>query len=113
MPARVAAAPCRTTGKTARIADRHYKEATMCGCMLMHAAMNHEGHEHVSQPGSASVAASSAPDSRCAHCGFPLQAGYAFCPNCGMSLAAAKCSACGQKVDLSWKNCAYCGTALK
>jgi len=84
----------------------------MCGCMLMHATMNHEGHQPVSQPGSAPVAAAPASNTKCAHCGFPLQQGYAFCPSCGMSLRTAKCSACGQKVDPNWSACAYCGSPL-
>ena len=85
----------------------------MCGCMLMHATMNHEGHQLAPQSGSAPVVTAPAALGRqCAHCGFPLQAGFAFCPNCGMSLYPSKCSACGQKVDPSWKTCAYCGSPL-
>lgn len=81
----------------------------MCGCMLMHATMNYDRHQHTApQAGSAS----STPDYKCAHCGFPLQAGYSFCPSCGMNLRSAKCSACGQKVDPSWATCAYCGSPL-
>lgn len=89
----------------------------MCGCMLMHTVMNHDGHQTAPQAGN--VPASSAPHAvvsateyKCTHCGFPLQAGYAFCPSCGMSLRLAKCSACGQKVDPAWANCAYCGSPL-
>ena len=88
----------------------------MCGCMLMHATMNHEEQHHpVSQPTSAPTAnALSAPGVRqCPHCDFPLQRGFAFCPNCGMSLRTTECSACGQKVDPSWKTCAYCGSPLR
>ena len=85
----------------------------MCGCMLMHAAMNHEEHQHAPQSGTVPVTAVLAASERqCAHCGFPLQQGYAFCPSCGMSLQAADCSACGQKVDPTWKTCAYCGSPL-
>ncbi|GAB4505096.1 MAG: hypothetical protein Fur0043_20910 [Anaerolineales bacterium] len=85
----------------------------MCGCMLMHAAMNHEGHQHAApQSGGASApAAVSAPVRTCAHCGFPLQEDFAFCPHCGMSLQA-KCPACGQKVKAEWHACAYCGYPL-
>jgi predicted amidophosphoribosyltransferase len=83
----------------------------MCGCMAMHAAMNHDGHQHVPQSGNAAAAAAPA-DFKCAHCDFPLRTGYAFCPNCGMSLQKANCSACGQKVESSWKSCAYCGSPL-
>jgi RNA polymerase subunit RPABC4/transcription elongation factor Spt4 len=85
----------------------------MCGCMLMHATMNHNGHQPASQTGIAPVATvPAAADRQCAHCGFQLEPGYAFCPHCGMSLRAAECSACGQKVDSSWKTCAYCGSPL-
>ena len=86
----------------------------MCGCMLMHAAMDHEGHQTSIQPASAPQAnvmpATSGP--RCVHCGFPLGQGFAFCPSCGMSLKTAECSACGQKVDPNWSACAYCGSPL-
>ena len=87
----------------------------MCGCMLMHAMMDHEGHQHsqeaVNAPDSnqMSVAASGA---KCSHCGFPLGQGFAFCPNCGMSLKTSSCPACGQKVDPAWSACAYCGSPL-
>jgi len=78
----------------------------MCGCMLMHATMNHEEHQHSSQP------VPSANVNKCSHCGFPLGQGFSFCPNCGMSLRTLKCDACGQKVDVSWSACAYCGSPL-
>ena len=85
----------------------------MCGCMLMHATMNHEGHQPASQSGAVPVSTVPVASARkCIHCGYSLQQGYAFCPNCGMSLQAAKCSACGQKLDPSWKACAYCGSPL-
>jgi predicted amidophosphoribosyltransferase len=85
--------------------------------MLMHATMNHDGHQTAPQAGTTPatpvpVAVASVSDYKCAHCGFPLQAGYAFCPSCGMNLRSAKCSACGQKVDSSWAACAYCGSPL-
>ncbi len=86
----------------------------MCGCMLMHAAMDHEGHQTSTQPASAPQANAMPASSgqRCAHCGFPLGQGFAFCPNCGTSLKTAECSACGQKVDPNWSACAYCGSPL-
>ena len=88
----------------------------MCGCMLMHAAMDHEGHQTAAQPASVPAQRANAmPASsgrRCAHCDFPLGQGFAFCPNCGMSLKTAECSACGQKVDSNWSACAYCGSPL-
>ncbi len=87
----------------------------MCGCMLMHATMNHEGQQPATQSTSvpkANMMPSTASEQRCAHCGFPLQQGFAFCPSCGMSLKTASCPACGQKVDPSWSACAYCGSPL-
>ncbi len=86
----------------------------MCGCMLMHAAMDHEEHQHTSTSAAAPTAnlTSVASVGQCAHCGFPLQKGYAFCPNCGMSLKTAVCPACGQKVDPAWSACAHCGSPL-
>jgi predicted amidophosphoribosyltransferase len=82
--------------------------------MLMHAMMNDEEHQHSSQsmhaPGADAISATSG--KKCLHCGFPLEKGFAFCPNCGMSLQETNCSACGQKVDPSWKTCAYCGSPL-
>ena len=86
----------------------------MCGCMLMHATMNHEEHQHSSQAASA-PATSAIPATngqKCSYCDFPLGQGFAFCPNCGMSLKTTACSACGQKVDPAWSACAYCGHPL-
>ena len=86
----------------------------MCGCMLMHATMNHQGHQSVTQ--SASVSADNAmppvSSQRCTHCGFSLQNDFTFCPHCGTNLRTAECSACGQKVDPNWSACAYCGSPL-
>lgn len=86
----------------------------MCGCMLMHAGMNHQEHNPAdsSASGSGANTIPAFSGQRCAHCGFPLQQGFAFCPGCGMSLRTAECPACGQKVDPSWKACAYCGLPL-
>ena len=86
----------------------------MFGCMLMHATMNHDEHQHSSQSTPAPMASvlPAASVQKCAHCGFPLQAGFAFCPDCGMRLQETICSACGQKVDVNWKTCAYCGSPL-
>jgi len=86
----------------------------MCGCMLMHATMNHQEHNTASPPASGSGANTipTASGGRCAHCGFPLQQGFAFCPGCGMSLRTAECPACGQKVEPGWRACAYCGSPL-
>ena len=86
----------------------------MCGCMLMHAGMNHEEHQHSSRsvPAPGMNAMPAASGQKCLHCGFPLGQGFAFCPNCGMSLKTADCPACGQKVDPSWSACAHCGYPL-
>jgi predicted amidophosphoribosyltransferase len=82
--------------------------------MLMHAAMDHDGHQISTQPASvpqANVMPASS-ERQCAHCDFPLGQGFAFCPNCGMNLKTLDCSACGQKVDPNWNSCAYCGSPL-
>lgn len=86
----------------------------MCGCMLMHAGMDHSGHQPANEPAAASQAGAVPVVStgQCVHCSFPLQAGFAFCPNCGMSLKTSKCPACGRKVDAAWSACAYCGSPL-
>lgn len=86
----------------------------MCGCMPMHGNMDHEGHQSEAQSSTSQEVNNtlSAGMLKCAHCGFPMQPGYAYCPNCGMSLRTAVCPACGQKVDPSWSSCAYCGSPL-
>jgi hypothetical protein len=84
----------------------------MCGCMLMHAAMNHSEHQAGSRPGGDASIMDVSGGQRCAHCDFPLQSGFAYCPNCGMSLQAVECPSCGQKVEATWKSCAYCGSPL-
>ncbi len=86
----------------------------MFGCMLMHGAMGHDEHAHSSPFAAPSIAAPApvAGGQTCPHCGYPLAKGFAFCPNCGMSLRTAKCPACGQKVDPNWSACAYCGSPL-
>jgi predicted amidophosphoribosyltransferase len=87
----------------------------MCGCMLMHAVMGHEGHGMTAQPNSHSQAHAlpASASGNCLHCGYLLGQGYAFCPNCGMSLKSSVCPACGQKVDPNWRACAYCGSPLR
>lgn len=75
-------------------------------CMWM---MNHGQHgEHQSQ----GMAGAQVTGKACAHCGYPLEAGFAFCPNCGMSLRTATCPSCEQAVDPTWKACPFCGAAL-
>jgi len=83
----------------------------MCGCMLMHAAMDHYGHQPADQPVAPhGNVMPTAGGERCTHCGFALQQDFAFCPNCGMSLKTSECLACGRKVDRTWRACAYCGS---
>lgn len=86
----------------------------MCGCMLMHAMMDHEDHQHSSESEAVPVpdrpVTPAGSGKKCSHCSFPLGQGYAFCPNCGMSLKTANCPACGQKVDPTWSACAFCGS---
>jgi hypothetical protein len=87
----------------------------MCGCMPTHAAMDHGrgDPQPVQQTQAAPVAlAPNTARRNCAHCGFPLQDSFAFCPSCGVNLRTAKCPACGQKVDPSWSSCAYCDSPL-
>ena len=82
----------------------------MCGCMLMHALMDHDGHQHSSLSVPAVIPAANA--TNCGHCGLEVQPGFSFCPNCGMSLNQTNCPACGQKVDPTWNTCAHCGSPL-
>lgn len=86
----------------------------MCGCMLMHMMMDHQGHQTgtlaPNSPTSNTISIESR--NRCQHCGFPLQHGFAFCPGCGMGLHSEKCPACGQEVNPIWSACAYCGAPL-
>jgi hypothetical protein len=88
------------------------RRTIMCGCMMMDAAMDHQGHMVSNQPALAPKPNSMSDSSgwHCAHCGFPINQGFAYCPNCGMSLKMTKCPACGQKVDPAWSACAYCGS---
>jgi hypothetical protein len=92
--------------------DEFQEEDNMCGCMLMHAMMNHQEHQPGAQAEASTNAMHTSGQQHCAHCGFPLQPGFAFCPGCGMSLKTAECPACGQKVDPGWRACAYCGSPL-
>jgi RNA polymerase subunit RPABC4/transcription elongation factor Spt4 len=91
------------------------KEFNMCGCMPNHASMDHGQGDH--QPmqqtvTSAAAAAQGMPGRKCAHCGFPLQDDYDFCPGCGMNLQTVKCPACGQMVVASLVSCPHCGSPL-
>jgi len=84
----------------------------MCGCMLMHAMNHQEGHQPSSHSDSAPTTNNVVDASQCAHCGFSLRQGFAFCPNCGTNLQTAECKACGQKVDPKWRMCPHCGSPL-
>lgn len=83
----------------------------MCGCMLMHALMDHDEHQHSSRLAPAVVPPANT--AKCAHCGFPTQQNFSFCPNCGISINQTNCPACGQKVEAAWSTCAYCGSPLE
>lgn len=69
-------------------------------------------HDHGGQHQPATTVVVTAAGRSCTHCGYPLQSGFAFCPNCGMSLRAGACPSCGQAVDPTWKACAFCGVQL-
>lgn len=86
----------------------------MCGCMLMHAAMDHAGHGAVGQtvPPPASQAVAGAALRTCAHCGASVQDDFAFCPACGAAQQAAACSSCGRKIEPAWTACPWCGAPL-
>jgi len=84
----------------------------MCGCILLHAAMNHPEQQPVTQSAHVVNVPSAAGGQRCLHCGFLLQQGFSFCPACGVSLRTMECPACGQKVEPGWGACAYCGSPL-
>jgi RNA polymerase subunit RPABC4/transcription elongation factor Spt4 len=86
----------------------------MCGCMLMHAAMDHSGHQAADHPmpGHRASVLPAPSGAQCVHCSFALQPDFAFCPNCGMSVKTADCPACGRKVEPAWGACAYCGSPL-
>ena len=57
----------------------------MCGCMLMHSMMDHQEHQPGVQTDPGINAMHVSDQRHCAHCGFPVQKGFAFCPSCGMS----------------------------
>jgi len=82
----------------------------MCGCILMHAFMDHDKHQHSSQSAPAVIPAANA--TKFGHCGFALQQDFSFCPNCGMYMNKTDCPACAHKVESAWSTCAYCGSPL-
>ena len=84
----------------------------MCGCMLMHATMNHQEQQSLTPTAPGVNVVPAAGGQICAHCGFLLQQEFFFCPGCGADLRIFACPACGQKVDQGWSACAYCGSPL-
>ena len=48
----------------------------------------------------------------CAHCGYPVEADYVFCPNC-LTRLKNLCPVCGRALDPSWKVCPYCGAGIE
>ena len=81
----------------------------MCGCMFVHATMDHPMQQLVPQPPAKADAAISAGTQRCLRCGTPVAQDFTYCPGCGARQKATPCPACGQKVELGWGACEYCG----
>ncbi len=77
------------------------------GMMCMTHMMMDHGEQH--QPAASVVATTGR---GCTRCGYPVQSGFTFCPNCGINLRTAACPSCGQAVEPTWKACPYCGTQL-
>jgi len=73
-----------------------------CMCMMAH------NHDEVHQDHA--LATTQAAARTCPECGYHLQSGFAFCPNCGMELKAAICPSCGEAADAAWKVCPHCGS---
>ena len=86
----------------------------MCGCMLMHAAMDHEGHQASTQPAVCTTAQRHVCLQRTAmrSLWLPSWTGFCFLSELRHEFETAECPACGQKVDLTWSACAYCGSPL-
>jgi hypothetical protein len=49
---------------------------------------------------------------RCPGCGVMVQAGWAFCGECGASVAARFCAECGAPVKPGWEFCGECGSPV-
>lgn len=47
----------------------------------------------------------------CTRCGAAAKQNYAFCPNCGNTIAP-ECPQCHRVTQQGWTHCAYCGAAL-
>lgn len=63
----------------------------MCGCMLLHATMDHSEQKTVNQTAPRADAATGAGAQYCKHCGFRVDQEFSFCPGCGASLKATAC----------------------
>jgi hypothetical protein len=48
----------------------------------------------------------------CTQCGVAVRHGFAFCPQCGGSLAQA-CPQCRRAVEQGWTHCVHCGASLR
>jgi len=48
---------------------------------------------------------------RCRSCNSPVQANFAFCPQCGKEISSV-CPSCKRAVAPGWKRCAFCGGTL-
>jgi RNA polymerase subunit RPABC4/transcription elongation factor Spt4 len=70
------------------------------------------GHDHGETQQSHATSRTPVAEMTCTHCGYPLQAAFAFCPNCGTSLRTASCWSCGRDVEATWKTCPYCRSEL-
>jgi RNA polymerase subunit RPABC4/transcription elongation factor Spt4 len=44
----------------------------------------------------------------CAHCLYPLEHSYRYCPQCGRP-PSQRCRACGKRLQKNWRVCPYCG----
>jgi type II secretory ATPase GspE/PulE/Tfp pilus assembly ATPase PilB-like protein len=44
----------------------------------------------------------------CAHCLYPLEHFYLYCPQCARSLVQ-RCRGCGKRLRKNWRVCPYCG----
>lgn len=44
----------------------------------------------------------------CAHCLYPLEHTYLYCPQCARPLVQ-RCRACGKRLQKNWQVCPYCG----
>ena len=90
----------------------------MCGCMLLHATMDHTRQQPVVQPKGGLDAASGAGAQRCKHCGFPVVQDFSFCPGCGYDAhQLQRCPNCEYDQLIlpgaETRYCVRCGEALQ